>query len=171
MRSEARECAFKIIFASLFRPDAELQRGIYKTFDLTEEECAYADRILDCVAEHREQLTEELNEKSVGFSDKRMFPVDKSLLLMALAEIRYFDDVPDVVAIDEAVGLAKRYSTEKSVGYVNGVLAACIAGEGDRLGSLTEGKDADILVMDGHPLDWRSKITHVLIDGQEVTQV
>ena len=49
--------------------------------------------------------------------------------------------------------------------------AACIAGEGDRLGSLTEGKDADILVMDGHPLDWRSKITHVLIDGQEVTQV
>ncbi len=128
MRSKARECAFKIIFASLFRPDAELQRGIYKTFDLTEEECAYADRILDCVAEHREQLTEELNAKSVGFSDKRMFPVDKSLLLMALAEIRYFDDVPDVVAIDEAVGLAKRYSTEKSVGYVNGVLAACIAG-------------------------------------------
>ena len=39
MRSKARECAFKIIFASLFRPDAELQRGIYKTFDLTEEEC------------------------------------------------------------------------------------------------------------------------------------
>lgn len=128
MRSKARECAFKIIYASLFRPDAELQRSLYKTFDLTEEERGYADRLLDCVEAHRGELTEELNERSVGFTDKRMFPVDKSLLLMALAEIRYFEDVPDVVAVDEAVGLAKRYSTEKSVGYVNGVLAACIAG-------------------------------------------
>lgn len=48
--------------------------------------------------------------------------------------------------------------------------AACIAGVGDRLGSLTQGKDADIVVMDGHPFDWRSRVTHVLIDGQEVTE-
>ena len=59
-----------------------------------------------------------------------MFPVDKSLLLMAMAEIRYIDDVPDIVVIDEAVGLAKKYSTEKSVGYVNGVLATFI-GKGE----------------------------------------
>ena len=78
--------------------------------------------------EHEAELIEELNRLSVGFSDKRMFPADKSLLLMALAEIRYFDDVPDVVAVDEAVGLAKKYSTEKSVGFVNGVLAAAING-------------------------------------------
>ena len=48
------------------------------------------------------------------------------------------------------------------------VNAACIAGAGDRLGSLSPGKDADIVVMDGHPFDWRSRVTHVLIDGQEV---
>lgn len=46
--------------------------------------------------------------------------------------------------------------------------AACIAGADDRLGSLTQGKDADIVVMDGHPFDWRSRVTHVLINGQEV---
>ncbi len=46
--------------------------------------------------------------------------------------------------------------------------AARIAGVDDRLGSLTCGKDADLVVMDGHPLDWRTKVTHVLIDGQEV---
>jgi len=46
--------------------------------------------------------------------------------------------------------------------------AARIAGVDDRLGSLTCGKDADLVVMDGHPLDWRAKVTHVLIDGQEV---
>ncbi len=48
--------------------------------------------------------------------------------------------------------------------------AACIAGVGDRLGSLTQGKDADLVVMDGHPFDWRSRVKHVLIDGQEVTE-
>ncbi|MBD5133109.1 MAG: amidohydrolase [Clostridiales bacterium] len=48
------------------------------------------------------------------------------------------------------------------------VNAASIAGVGDRLGSLTPGKDADIVVMDGHPFHWRSQVTHVLIDGQEV---
>ncbi len=46
--------------------------------------------------------------------------------------------------------------------------AACIAGAGDRLGSLSPGKDADIVVMDGHPFHWRSRAVHVLIDGQEV---
>ena len=46
--------------------------------------------------------------------------------------------------------------------------AACIVGVGDRLGSLSPGKDADVVIMDGHPFHWRSKVTHVFIDGQEV---
>ena len=46
--------------------------------------------------------------------------------------------------------------------------AACICGAGDRLGSLSPGKDADLVVMDGHPFHWRTRVTHVLIDGQEV---
>ncbi len=46
--------------------------------------------------------------------------------------------------------------------------AACICGVGDRLGSLSPGKDADIVVMDGHPFHWRTRAAHVFIDGQEV---
>ena len=46
--------------------------------------------------------------------------------------------------------------------------AACICGAGDRLGSLSPGKDADLVVMDGHPFHWRTRVTHVLIDGLEV---
>ena len=45
---------------------------------------------------------------------------------------------------------------------------AHILGVGDRLGSLAPGKDADIVVMDGHPFHWRARVTHVLIDGREV---
>lgn len=46
--------------------------------------------------------------------------------------------------------------------------AACICGVSDRLGSLSPGKDADIVVMDGHPFHWRTRAVHVFIDGQEV---
>ena len=45
---------------------------------------------------------------------------------------------------------------------------ACICGVVDRLGSLSPGKDADVVVMDGHPFHWRSRAAHVFIDGQEV---
>lgn len=48
------------------------------------------------------------------------------------------------------------------------VNAARILGVGDRLGSLAPGRDADLVVMDGHPFQWDSKVVHVLIDGQEV---
>ena len=48
------------------------------------------------------------------------------------------------------------------------VNAACIAGVGDRMGALAPGKDADVVVMDGHPFHWKSRAVHVLIDGQEV---
>ena len=124
MRSKSRECAFKIIFASLFHDgDSEsFRRGVYKAFSLDAEEQAYSELLVQSVFSHKEELLSELDRLSIGFSEKRMFPVDKSLLLMAMAEIRYIDDVPPVVSIDEAVGLARKYSTEKSVGFVNGVL-------------------------------------------------
>lgn len=130
MRSKARECAFKIIYASIFHAEEgdSLRRGVYKSSMLNEEEREYSDLLVASVFEHREELTRILDELSVGFSEKRLFPVDKSLLLMAMAEIRYIEGVPAVVAIDEAVGLAKKYSTEKSAGFVNGVLAAFISG-------------------------------------------
>lgn len=130
MRSKARECAFKIIYASIFHAEEgdSLRRGVYKSSMLDEEEREYSDLLVTSVFEHREELTRILDELSVGFSEKRLFPVDKSLLLMAMAEIRYIEGVPAVVAIDEAVGLAKKYSTEKSAGFVNGVLAAFISG-------------------------------------------
>ncbi len=49
------------------------------------------------------------------------------------------------------------------------VNAANILGVGDKLGSLSPGKDADVVVMDGHPFHWRTQVTHVLIDGREVS--
>lgn len=129
MRSKARECAFKLIFASEFSEENGSRRAVYRAAELTEEEQEYADRLVELVGRHRAELAEVLDKYAIGFSEKRMFPVDRSILLMALAEIYYADDVPSVVSIDEAVGLVKKYSTEKSAGFVNGILAAVIAGD------------------------------------------
>ena len=125
MRRKSRECAFKIIFAGLFGGDGgpSFRRGVYKAFGLDEEEIAYADTLLALSEEHREELLAEIDAHAVGFSAARVFPADKSLLLLAMAEMRY-TDVPAAVAIDEAVSLAREYSTEKSAGFVNGVLAS-----------------------------------------------
>ena len=97
-------------------------------FSLDEAESAYADKLVELVRGHETELAAYLDKYSIGFSEKRIFPADKSLLMMAMAEMKYADDVPDIVAIDEAVGLAKKYSTERSAGFVNGVLAAFLNG-------------------------------------------
>ncbi len=131
MRSKARECAFKIVFASLFQQesDASLRRGIYKAAELDKEDAAFADALVSAVFAHREELDALLGKYAVGFSAERLFPADKSAMLLAMAEIRYVGGAPAVVAVNEAVGLAKKYSTEKSVGFVNGVLAGFLAEE------------------------------------------
>ena len=79
--------------------------------------------------EHRQELEALLGEYSVGFSAERLFPADKSVLMLAMAEIKFVGGTPAIVAVDEAVGLARKYSAEKSVGFVNGVLASFIARE------------------------------------------
>lgn len=130
MRSKSRECAFKIIFASLFHDadDGAFRRSVYKAAELGEEEAAFAETLVSAVRTHRGELEERLGRYAVGFSAERLFPADKSALCLAMAEVLYVG-TPAVVAVDEAVGLAKKYSTEKSVGFVNGVLAGFLAEE------------------------------------------
>ena len=130
MRTNARECAYKIIFANLFHPaDDATKRSVYKANELSEEDAAFADKLVDEVSAHLTELCEIIDKYAIGFSNERMFPADKSALLLALAEINYVEDVPDIGAVDEAVGLSKRYSTEKSTGFINGILAAYLANE------------------------------------------
>ena len=81
----------------------------------------------------------EIREKYLSFFESKghlrlpSFPLvpqnDKSILLIAMAEICYFDDIPPVVSVSEAAGLARKYSTETSADFVNGVLAGVIKKE------------------------------------------
>ena len=80
--------------------------------------------LVNGVNEHIEALDRLISEHARDWTLDRMPVIDKSLLRMALFEMLYLDDVPPPVAINEAVDLAKTYSTEGSSRFVNGLLAA-----------------------------------------------
>ena len=129
MRNSARESAMNIIYALQFNTDCieHLTKKIYKQFKLEkEEDIAFADALISTVSQNREELIAEIEKACHHYTQNRINPVDKSILLIAMAEIKYFDEIPAVVSVSEATGLAKKYSTEKSADFVNGVLAGVI---------------------------------------------
>lgn len=128
MRSEARETAFKIVFAGLFhgQTDDRFRAVMYKQASLTEDDRAFAERLVQTVSANKEELLAKIAERVVNFPEYRIYAADRAILLVALAEIFYFEDVPNVVSASEAANLARKYSTEKSADFVNGVLGGII---------------------------------------------
>ncbi len=128
MRSDAREAAFKVVFARLLGGDIPKSgRGaLYRQAKLNEEEQAFAERLISVVEEHAEEFLSMITEKVTRYADYRIYTADKAILMLALAEIGYFDDIPPAVTANEAAGLARKFSTEKSAEFVNGVVGGFI---------------------------------------------
>lgn len=82
----------------------------------------YAREIVDGVADHRDEIDELIASYAQGWTIDRMPNVDRAVLRLASWELLHNAEVPAAVAIDEAVELAKEYSTDDSARFVNGVL-------------------------------------------------
>lgn len=83
-----------------------------------------ARRLVEGVLAHTEELDEEIGRASDHWSIERMPVIDRAILRLGLYELRFEPDTPVAVVLDEAVRLAKTYSTQRSGAFVNGVLAA-----------------------------------------------
>ena len=83
----------------------------------------YTVELVEGVTAHRERIDQLLSDYAVGWTIERMPGVDRAVLRVGLFELLWRPDVPDAVAIDEAVELAKSLSTDESPRFVNGVLA------------------------------------------------
>lgn len=83
----------------------------------------YAVTLVEGVCSHRSQIDDAVGRYSTGWSVQRMAPVDRNLLRLGAYELLFAPDIPDAVAIDEAVRLAKLLSGEEAPGFVNGILA------------------------------------------------
>jgi N utilization substance protein B len=114
--------------AAVFRLYAEEITGDSRTSP-TDEAKPFTRELVDGVAERRAELDEEIARLARGWSLERIAALEKNIMRVALYELRYRDDVPDEVAIDEAVGLAKRYCGADAPGFVNGILAAAARAE------------------------------------------
>ncbi|MGH3977549.1 MAG: transcription antitermination factor NusB [Pseudonocardiaceae bacterium] len=90
----------------------------------------YTVELVQGVVAHRERIDELITEHAEGWTLPRMPVVDRAVLRLGLFELLWADEVPDAVAIDEAVELAKTLSTDDSPRFVNGVLGACLASLG-----------------------------------------
>lgn len=142
-RAKARKRALDLLFESE-------QRGVPPAVTLADRVAhgeapsnPYTETLVIGVAEHQSALDALIAQHSQGWPLERMPAVDRVLLRIAAYEIRYVDEVPAPVAIDQAVSLARELSTDESPAFVNGVLAA-VAREGAQTGSPTSatGRDA-----------------------------
>ena len=124
-RTKARRYAFEILFEAQQRdisPGEVLQRrGKAKGEELAEH--GHAVRLIEGVDGHRERIDELLATYAVGWTLDRMPAVDLTVLRIGAYELLWADDVPDGVALSEAVSLATDFSTEESPKFVNGLLS------------------------------------------------
>ncbi|MBR2985326.1 MAG: transcription antitermination factor NusB [Clostridia bacterium] len=122
MRGYAREVAFCKIYTYIMSESFEPEFSQFDSSKLTEEDLAFATKIVEGVIEHKEEIDGIIAELSKSFKLSRIYRLDLAILELAIFEMKYMD-TPHPVVINECVTIIKDYSTEKSVNFVNGILA------------------------------------------------
>lgn len=129
-RREMREQIFKMLFRVEFHDESEIP----EQFELSMEESVNAskekqqyieDKCEDIVAKLAE-IDGIINQAAQGWKTTRMAKVDLTLIRLATYEIKFEEDIPTGVAINEAVELAKKYGSDDSAAFINGVLAKIV---------------------------------------------
>lgn len=129
-RSEAREQAFILVFEKLFNPELTVKdmKEIAENSELFELD-EFAEKLFVTVCENVEKTDELISENLRKWTLARIPKVSLALLRLAVTEIMFFDDIPDGVSANEAVELAKKYSTDEDASFINGVLGSVIRGK------------------------------------------
>lgn len=127
VRRELREHIFKLLFQIEFNEMKEMPEHVELYLECIESasdsDKEYIQDKFQAVCEKVEEIDELINTHATGWKTSRMNKVDLTLLRLAVYEMKWDDEVPVKVAINEAVELAKRFSGEEGPSFVNGVLA------------------------------------------------
>ena len=126
-RTELREHIFKMLFRIEFNNEEEMKEQETLYFELlgevSDKEREYILGKYQAITGKLAEIDEMLNDLSTGWKTSRMNRVDLTILRLATYEIKWDEEVPTGVAINEAVELAKKYSSDSGPAFVNGVLA------------------------------------------------
>lgn len=125
-RTAARESLFKLVYEYTIRNEEdEFTLNLFLQ-GLTDDDASYLTSSYKGIIAAKDELTEKIGRYSRGFATDRIYKIDMAILMVAIYEICYRDDIPDSVSANEATELAKIYSTDKSSSFVNGLLASVI---------------------------------------------
>ena len=126
-RTEQREHIFKLIFGADFNEESEqgTQTELYleQIEGATEKDMQYISQKAQKIIEKIDEIDTLINEHTTGWKTGRMNKVDLTILRLAVYEMKWDEDVPTGVAMNEGVNLAMKYSSEDGASFVNGVLA------------------------------------------------
>lgn len=122
MRSEARVVAFKVIFSSLFEDNNETKNAIMLESGLNANDTDFATTLIEAFETNKIAIENTIKNIVVGYEFDRIYNVDLALISLAVAEIQYVN-TPKAVVINEVLEIAKKFSTENSQKFINGVLA------------------------------------------------
>jgi N utilization substance protein B len=121
-RGKARKRALDVLFEAEQRERDVLETLAERMADGDPPIGEYTVRLVHGVTEHRARIDDLLATYSVGWPLERMPAVDRNVLRLGLFEVLWADDVPDAVAVNEAVELVRDLSTDDSPAFVNGLL-------------------------------------------------
>ena len=127
MRTDAREFAFKMIFETLFKDgDESLSfNAISENKTLNEQDLKFYQELFDAYKNNTNEVESIIKEQCEGYEPDRVYKVDLALLFLAVSEIKYLKTPPSIV-INEVLNLSKKYSTDKSGSFINGILAKVV---------------------------------------------
>ena len=107
-----------------------LEIAEFATLESHEDVRNYAVDIAEKFKDHQEEVDEQIQKFAKGWDIQRLVKIDKDILRIAILELIYIKDAPMKVVVDEAIELAKKYSTDESSSFINGILAKVIVENG-----------------------------------------
>ena len=127
-RRDARQAVFALVFDKDFNPEVSckevldnvIECGLIENYDGDE----YIQRVFFGVFDKLDELDDDINRAALGWNADRISRVSRAILRLALYEIRYEEDIPTKIAVNEAVEIAKIYDDEKAFSFINGILGA-----------------------------------------------
>lgn len=128
-RRLAREVALQAIYAQELSGDSIKFVGtniIDNSEELSEELKPFARELFEKTTLYKKDLDHYIKTKSENWEFERIAVIDRLIIRMAICEFLYFDDIPPKVSISEAIEIAKKFSTDDSSAFVNGILDAVL---------------------------------------------
>ncbi len=127
-RKKAREVLFRMVFELCFQTPDGVDEEFFAIDGLDEENKKFVLSMYDGIKTGFDSIVKVIEKHLKDYTLDRVFKIDLAILVMAVYEMQNCKDTPVSVVINEAVELAKRYSTEKSYSFINGVLASIVKG-------------------------------------------